>query len=98
MGAEGVIPALRYFGPQGKLFYIHFRDVLGSVPKFREAFINEGNLDMFEVMKTLKEVGFNGFLLDDHVPMMSNDSGWNNRSRSFALGQMSVMLDMVNRN
>ncbi len=97
MDAEGVLPALRHFGSQGKLIYIHFRDVLGTVPKFREAFINEGNLDMFEVMKTLKEVGFNGFLLDDHVPMMSNDSGWNNRSRAFALGQMSVMLDMVNR-
>jgi mannonate dehydratase len=97
MDPNVVLPAIRHFGSQGKIFYVHFRDVLGSVPKFREAFINEGNLDMFEVMKTLKEVGFNGFLLDDHVPMMSNDSGWNNRSRSFALGQMSVMLDMVNR-
>jgi mannonate dehydratase len=97
MGPEGVIPALRHFGSQGKLFYIHFRDVLGQVPKFREAFINEGNLDMFEVMQTLVDVGFKGFLLDDHVPMMSNDSGWNNRSRAFALGQMNVMLDMVTR-
>lgn len=98
MDANGVLPAIRHFGSQGKIFYVHFRDVLGTVPKFREAFINEGNLDMFEVMRTLKEVGFKGFLLDDHVPMMSNDSGWNSRSRAFALGQMSVMLDMVNRN
>ncbi|MCC6166666.1 MAG: mannonate dehydratase [Caldilineaceae bacterium] len=90
-----VLDAIRHFGSQGKVFYVHFRDVLGQAPKFREAFINEGNLDMFEVMQTLHEVGFTGFLLDDHVPMMSNDSGWNNRSRSFALGQMSVMLDQV---
>lgn len=95
MEEDIVLDAIRHFGSQGKLFYIHFRDVLGRVPKFREAFINEGNLDMFEVMKTLHEVGFNGFLLDDHVPMMSNDGGWNNRSRAFALGQMDVMLDMV---
>ena len=97
MGPEVVMPALRYFGAQGKLFYIHFRDVLGQVPKFRESFLDEGNLNMFEVMQTLAEVNFNGFLLDDHVPMMSNDGGWNNRSRAFALGQMKVMLDMVTR-
>jgi mannonate dehydratase len=97
MGPEVVIPALRHFGSQGKLFYIHFRDVLGQVPKFRESFVDEGNLDMFEVMQTLAVVGFRGFLLDDHVPMMSNDSGWNSRSRAFALGQMKVMLDMVAR-
>jgi mannonate dehydratase len=95
--SPGVLEALRHFGKQGKLFYIHFRDVLGTVPKFREAFINEGNLDMFEVMKTLHEVGFKGFLLDDHVPNMTGDGGWNSRSRAFALGQMSVMLDLVKR-
>ena len=97
MNPDGVLDAIRYFGSRGKIFYVHFRDVLGQVPKFREAFINEGNLNMFEVMKTLVEVGFRGFLLDDHVPTMVNDSGWASRSRAFALGQMSVMLEMVQR-
>jgi mannonate dehydratase len=94
-GPETVFEALRYFGSRGKLFYVHFRDVLGQVPKFREAFINEGNLDMFRVMQTLVEVGFRGFLLDDHVPTMVGDSGWTSRSRAFALGQMSVMLALA---
>ena len=31
---------------------------------------------MFEVMKTLRDYGFRGFLIDDHVPMMDGDSGW----------------------
>jgi mannonate dehydratase len=94
-GPQAVLDAIRHFGSQGKIFYVHFRDVLGAVPKFREAFINEGNLDMFQVMRTLHDVGFNGFLLDDHVPTMVGDSGWASRSRAFALGQMSVMLDMA---
>ena len=98
MGPDVALAALRHFGEQGKIFYVHFRDVLGSVPKFREAFINEGNLDMFEVMRTLKTAGFKGFMLDDHVPTLFNDSGWASRSRAFALGQMNVMLDMLNRN
>jgi mannonate dehydratase len=96
MSPDECMKGLRYFGEKGKIFYVHFRDVLGTVPKFREAFIGEGNLDMFEVMKTLRQVGFKGYMIDDHVPMMTNDSGWNSRSRAFANGQMSVMLDLLN--
>ena len=95
MGPEVVLEAIRHFGPQDKIFYVHFRDVLGSVPKFREAFINEGNLNMFEVMKTLRQVGFTGFMLDDHVPQMVNDAHWASRSRAYAIGQMSTMLDLL---
>jgi mannonate dehydratase len=87
---------LDHFASSGKIFYVHFRDVLGTVPKFREAFIQEGNLNMFEVMKKLRKSGFNGFMIDDHVPMMSNDSGWNSRSRAFANGQMTAYLEILN--
>lgn len=97
MSPDECMKGLRYFGEQGKIFYVHFRDVLGTVPKFREAFIGEGNLDMFEVMKTLKEVGFTGYLIDDHVPNLDNDGGWNSRSRAYANGQMLTMLDILNR-
>jgi mannonate dehydratase len=51
---------------------------------------------MFEVMKTLKEAGFNGFLIDDHVPAMVGDSGWVSRSRAFANGQMTAYLEVLN--
>jgi len=97
MSPAECMQGLRYFGERGKIFYVHFRDVVGSVPKFREGFIDEGNLDMFEVMKTLWEVGFTGYMIDDHVPVMSNDRGWNSRSRAFANGQMTAMLDILQK-
>jgi mannonate dehydratase len=96
MNPEECLSGLRYFAEQGKIFYVHFRDVLGSVPKFREAFIGEGNLNMFEVMKILKEAGFNGYLMDDHVPVMVGDSGYISRSRAFANGQMVAYLEVLN--
>ena len=95
MSPEECLKGLKYFGEQGKIVYVHFRDVLGTVPNFREAFIGEGNLNMFEVMKTLRQVGFKGYMIDDHVPTMSNDGGWNSRSRAFANGQMSAMLELL---
>lgn len=38
MSPEECLQGLRYFGEQEKIFYVHFRDVVGSVPKFREDF------------------------------------------------------------
>jgi mannonate dehydratase len=95
MSPAECLQGLRYFAERGRIFYVHFRDVLGSVPKFREAFINEGNLNMFEVMKTLHDHNFKGFLIDDHVPRMVGDEGWVSLSRAFANGQMVTMLELL---
>jgi len=94
---EDVIRAIRYFGARGKLFYVHFRDVQGTAPAFRECFINEGNSDMFQVMKALKEVGFTGFLIPDHVPHMVDDTPWGHRGRAYAIGYMTAILDVLDR-
>ncbi len=94
--AGGVQEAIRYFGPRGKIFYVHFRDVQGIVPKFQEAFVNEGNQNMFQVMKTLKEVGFDGFMIPDHVPHIIDDVPWDYRGRAYTIGYMAALLEMLN--
>jgi mannonate dehydratase len=85
---------IEFFGPKGKIFYIHFRDVQGVVPNFQECFIGEGNYDPAEVMLLLKRVGFDGFLLDDHVPHMDDDTDWNHRGRAHAIGYMQGLMRM----
>jgi len=92
----GVIDAIRYFGERDKILYVHFRDVQGSVPKFQECFVEEGNSDMFEVMKTLKQVGFTGFLIPDHVPHTVDDTPWGHRGRAYSIGYMRALLEVVN--
>lgn len=96
-GHEQVVKSVRHFGGQGKIIYVHFRDVQGNIPCFNECFINEGNVDPYEVMKTLKEVGFTGFMITDHVPHMVDDTGWGHRGRAYAIGYMTAMLEMVNK-
>lgn len=93
---EDVYKAIRYFGTRGKIFYVHFRNVIGKVPKFKESFINEGDTNMYKAMKTYKEAGFRGVLIPDHVPHMTNDIGWSYIGRAFAIGYMSALLDVVN--
>ncbi len=52
---------------------------------------------MFEVMKTLKQVGFSGFLITDHVPHMVDDTGWGHRARAYSIGYMKALLEVVNK-
>lgn len=91
-GAANVRAMIEHFGPRGRIFYVHFRDVKGSVPSFDECFIGEGNYDAPEVMRLLKRNGFTGFLLDDHVPHMVDDSDWNHRGRAHAIGYLQGVL------
>lgn len=96
-GAINVRDMINFFGPKGRIFYVHFRDVKGTVPNFTECFIGEGNFDPAEAMALLKKTGFNGFLLDDHVPHMDDDTDWNHRGRAHAIGYMQGLLRMGER-
>ena len=40
-----------FFGPKGKIFYVHMRDVNGHVPRFEECFLGEGNYDPAAVIR-----------------------------------------------
>jgi mannonate dehydratase len=91
----GVIEAIRYFGERGKIVYVHFRDVQGSVPCFQECFLGEGNVDVIAAMRALKEVGFTGFLLDDHVPHIVDDTDWGHRARAHAIGYIQALINTV---
>lgn len=96
-GAANVRAMIEHFGPRGRIFYVHFRDVKGSVPAFDECFIGEGNYDAASVMRLLRRHGFTGFLLDDHVPHMVDDTDWNHRGRAHAIGYMQGLLDMLDQ-
>ncbi|MBI3970208.1 MAG: mannonate dehydratase [Chloroflexi bacterium] len=95
-GTETVLRGIRHFGPQGKIFYAHFRDVQGTAERFQECFPGEGVLDVTAVMRTLKEVGFTGFIIDDHAPHMAGDEGWAPRSRAYQTGYLMGLLKAVN--
>lgn len=93
-GKDNVREMIEYFAPRAALAYIHFRDVQGTVPNFTECFIGDGNYDPAEVMVLLAKNGFDGFLLDDHVPKMEGDSDWNHRGRAHAIGYLQGLLRM----
>lgn len=72
MGKD-VFGMIRDFGGRGKLFDIDFRNVSGVMPRFVEAFPDDGDLDMYQVMKALRQVRYSGGLVPDHLPRLDTD-------------------------
>jgi len=69
------VPALiRQFGQQGKIFFVHFRDVRGTPEAYVETFHDEGQTDMLACMRAYRDVGFEGVLRSDHVPQLEGDT------------------------
>ena len=94
MGVD-VIEAIRYFGSRGRIHHVHFRNVRGSVPRFDETFIDDGDVDMLEAMRAYKEVGYTGTIMPDHTPRTAGDTPSGHRGRAFALGYMKALMRAV---
>ncbi len=86
-----------YFVSRHKILYVHFRNVSGQVPKFREEFINTGYVDMYRAMQIYAKHDFDGFFIDDHVPHTHEDTAWGHRGRAFANGYIQAMLEAVEK-
>ena len=97
MANENIYEMIRYFGKRNKILYVHFRNVSDTVPDFKEEFVNTGYVDMYKAMKIYKEVGFNSFFIDDHVPKTFNDTQWGHRGRAFANGYIQGLIEAVQK-
>ncbi len=91
-----VLDEIRHFGQQGKIFLVHFRAVRGAVPRYTEVFIDEGDLDLLQAMKTYRDVGYTGPIVSDHTPRLEGDTPWGHRGRTFSHGYMRCLIQAVN--
>jgi mannonate dehydratase len=92
MGVD-VPAAIRHFGKKKKIFFAHFRNVIGSVHKpggFQEIFHDDpsGHADMFEAMKAYYEVGFEGPMRPDHAPKLIGEEAFGGHAGYYLLGKV----------
>ena len=66
--------AIRHFGGQGKIHFVHLRDVRGKPDNFQEAFHDDGQHDLAECLRAYRDVGFDGVCRPDHYPRMGDES------------------------
>ncbi len=94
------LPAvIRHFGDQGKIFFVHFRDVQGTPEKFVETFHDIGKTDMLACMRAYRDIGFEGVCRPDHVPTMEGDDnsrpGYSSVGRLLAIGYITGLREAV---
>ncbi len=81
---------------QGRIAYVHFRNVRGKVPHYKETFVDDGEIDMLRIVRILHRNNFKGVLIPDHAPQMSCPAPWH-AGMAFALGYMRAAMQFVAR-
>jgi mannonate dehydratase len=89
MGKD-VVETIRYLGGRHKLFKVHFRNVTAPLPEgFVETMLDDGYGDMVAIMGALREVGYDGAIISDHLQDMI---GGRHAAEAYAVGYMRGLL------
>jgi mannonate dehydratase len=90
---------IRHFGEQGKIAFVHFRDVRGTTTHFVETFHDNGPTDMLACMRAYGDIGYEGVMRPDHVPTLAGEvnttPGYADLAKLFALGYMRALKTVV---
>ncbi len=72
---EDPVQVCRYFGSRDRINHVHFRNVRVEVPKrkYTEVFLDEGEVNMFAVMKELVRQGYPRLVFPEHPRALEAD-------------------------
>ncbi len=82
------------YSRQGKLAYVHLRNIHGKAPHYRETFIDDGDVNALRVLEILKKNNFDGVIIPDHTPQMDCAAPWH-AGMAFALGYFRSALQRM---
>lgn len=96
---ENVYECIEHFGRQGKIFFVHFRDIAGTLECFHETFHDNGQTDMVKALQCYRDVGFDGPVRIDHVPTMAGEAndrpGYETIGRLYAIGYLRGLAEAI---
>jgi mannonate dehydratase len=94
-GMPLVLDEIQEYGSKGRIFQVHFRNVKGNIATssgFEEVLLDDGDMDMFKILHALKEVGFEGCLNPDHIPILEGDKEKAYRGLAYSVGYIKAQL------
>lgn len=91
-----IYETVEHYSRRKKVAYVHFRNVHGKVPNYKETFVDDGDIDMPRVLRILERNGFSGVLIPDHTPQMTCSAPWH-AGMAYALGFMRGCMRMPDR-
>lgn len=94
MADHDVYATVERAASRNRIGYIHFRNVVGSAPDYREVFLDEGKLDVDHILRILKAVGYDGVMVPDHTPLLTCDAPWH-AGMAYAMGYLKASIDRI---
>ncbi|MFN7471415.1 MAG: mannonate dehydratase [Roseiflexaceae bacterium] len=92
---NSVTDAIRHFASKNQLFKVHFRNVTNAMPEpWVETLIDNGYQNMYDVMKTLREVNFDGCIIPDHIPAFV---GGPKVGTAYSIAYMRALIQAANQ-
>lgn len=91
---EEILEIIRFAGGRNQIFNIHLRNIKGGLNNFQEVYPDNGDMDFIRVIKELKDVGFTGMLMPDHVPTHEDEAA-RDQAFAFAYGHTKAILQML---
>jgi mannonate dehydratase len=96
MPGSDIYDILKRYSKENKIGYVHCRNVVGKVPNYREAFIDEGDIDIIQAIRILKNNNYGGVIIPDHTPEMTCDAPWH-AGMAYALGYLKAVLQILEK-
>jgi len=87
----GILPIIKWVGERNQIFSVHLRNIKGGFNRFMEVYPDNGDMDLFQVVRVLRDVGYSGMVLPDHVPF-HEDSGSRLQAYAFAIGYIKALI------
>ena len=89
-----IFPIIKYFGDRKQIFNVHLRNIKGAYNNFMEVYPDNGEMNFFQVIRALRDVGFDGMIMPDHVPH-HHAEGSQDQAFSFCYGYIKAMLQAL---
>ena len=84
-----------------RIYFVHFREVVGSREDFREVMVGTGGSDLVGVMRAYVEIGYRWYVRVDHTPTLEGDEefipGYSYLGRLYSIGYVKGLYDAVAR-
>jgi len=88
-------PLVQWLADRGRIHQVHMRAIHGGLNNFAEVYPDDGVLDFFSIIRILRDSGFSGGILPDHVPASPSDPGML-QGYAFAYGYLKALIQAAN--
>ncbi|MCB0633581.1 MAG: mannonate dehydratase [Lewinella sp.] len=89
-----ILPIIKWVGERNQIFNIHLRNIKGGWNNFQEVYPDNGDMDFVQVVRALRDVGYSGMLMPDHIPR-HEDPASALQGHAFAFGYIKALIQAV---